>query len=98
MDEKPTLEVIATHLALAVRPLQDAVADVDSFQAFLYRLGWEVEDLPPPYVALGARVDEIVTALEGLEPAPRPSRSRRCFRKSGSSSRRSERSTRPRPA
>jgi hypothetical protein len=72
LADKSTLELIATHLGLALSPLAEAVADLDSFKTFLYRLGWEVEDLPPAYTALATRVGEVVTAVEGLGGSPSP--------------------------
>jgi hypothetical protein len=70
MADKGTFELIATHLALAMRPLEDAVSDVDSFKRFMYALGWEVDDLPPTYSALATDVGAIVTAVEALGDAP----------------------------
>ena len=66
MSEKGTLQTLAEHLALAVQPLQEAVADLENFQAFLYRLGWEAESLPPSYVDLAAKVAEALDATEAL--------------------------------
>jgi hypothetical protein len=68
--DKGTFALIVTHLALAMRPLRDAVADVDSFKRFMYPLGWEVEDLPPAYTALATNVDALLTAVEGLGATP----------------------------
>ena len=65
-----TLATIARHLALAVRPLSAAVADLASFKTFMYRLGWRVQSLPPSYSALGTLVDEIVTAVKAIEASP----------------------------
>jgi hypothetical protein len=65
-----TLQQLAQQLALAVQPLKAAVADLPSFQTFLYRLGWNVKSLPPQYTALGAQVDATFTALSGLGDSP----------------------------
>ena len=65
-----TLATIARHLALAVQPLRDAVASEGAFKAFMYRLGWKVESLPPAYVALGGLVDDAATALAAIEASP----------------------------
>jgi Family of unknown function (DUF6603) len=66
MSDKGTLQTVAEQLALAVEPLQDAVIDLESFQAFLYRLGWEAESLPPSYVDLSSRVAEALDATRAL--------------------------------
>src|SRR4051794_24433260 len=66
MSEKGTLQTVAEQLAIAVEPLQDAVADLESFQAFLYRLGWEAESIPPSYVDLSSKVAEAIDATSAL--------------------------------
>ena len=65
-EEKGTLQIIAEHLVLAVQPLKDAVADLESFRTFMLRLGWEVESLPQEYVALATHADAALAALEAL--------------------------------
>ena len=65
-----TLATVARHLALAVRPLGAAVADVDAFRAFLYRLGWKAQSLPPSWAALGGLVDDVTTALDSIDASP----------------------------
>jgi hypothetical protein len=62
-----TLETIGRHLALAVRPLRFAVADVASFKHFMYRMGWNVQSLPPAYAALASLVDDVVNTLTAIE-------------------------------
>lgn len=66
MSDNGTLQAIAEQLALAAEPLQQAVADLESFQAFLYRLGWEAESLPPAYVDLSSSVAEALDATRAL--------------------------------
>ena len=46
-ENQGTLELIARHLCLAVKPLRDAVSDTDNFMQLIDRLGWEVESIPP---------------------------------------------------
>jgi uncharacterized protein DUF6603 len=70
MADRGTLELIATHLALAMRPLRDATADADSFKRFMYGLGWYVDDLPPAYTALGGDADALISAVRGLGSTP----------------------------
>jgi hypothetical protein len=65
-EEQGTLAAVAEHLALAVQPLEDALADLDSFRAFLYRLGWEAESIPPSYTHLGDLAAEAVASAEAL--------------------------------
>ena len=70
--DKGTLELIATHLVLALQPLSDAAADLDSFKTFMLQLGWDVQSLPPEYVTLATDVTGALTALEALGEDPAP--------------------------
>ncbi len=70
MSDRGTLQAIATHLGLAMAPLLDAVSDLQSFQQFMLRMGWEVEDLPPAYTALGAKVKASIDAARALADDP----------------------------
>lgn len=65
-----TLQTIARHLVLALKPLKDGVADLPSFRTLLHRLAWNVESLPPEYTALAAKVDAALTALDALGNDP----------------------------
>ncbi|GAB4042321.1 DUF6603 domain-containing protein [Spirosoma litoris] len=69
-----TLEELSKHLALAIRPLQDAVTDPDRFRIFLYRLGWSVTNIPPSYTNLGTAVEAATTTLEDLLTNPDPTK------------------------
>ena len=71
-DDKGTLELIATHLVLALQPLRDAAADVESFRTFMLQLGWDVQSLPPEYVTLASDVTDALSALEALGANPAP--------------------------
>ncbi|TMQ08241.1 MAG: hypothetical protein E6J90_41060 [Deltaproteobacteria bacterium] len=82
MDASTTLEIIARHLALATRPLADATLDLESFQRFLYALGWEVNEVVTAAEALdgsGAlagiaalldKIRSLVQAIRGLTAVP----------------------------
>jgi hypothetical protein len=61
-----TLEALAGILVEATLPLRRAVANLPSFRALLYRLGWRVDSLPPQYQELGQRADAALVALESL--------------------------------
>jgi hypothetical protein len=63
---KATLEIIAEHIAIAVQPLDEAVSDLESFQSFMLRLGWEVTSLPPEFRALASLVKSIKDSLDLL--------------------------------
>ena len=65
-DNNSTLGLLAHHLVEAIRPLTDAFANVDAFQALLLQLGWEVPGLPPSYPNVAAKVTQAVNALEAL--------------------------------
>jgi hypothetical protein len=68
-DDAGTIELIVEQLAIAAQPLKDAVATPDTFRAFILRLGWDAQSLPPAWAALAAKVDDVVTALEALQSA-----------------------------
>jgi hypothetical protein len=65
-QEESTLRTIARHLVGAIRPLEPAVADPESFAAFMLRMGWEAQSVPPQFTALAADITAAVTALEAL--------------------------------
>jgi hypothetical protein len=64
--DRSTLHVLASHLAGAVEPLRRWVVDRDSFRTLMFRLGWEVDSLPPPYAALADAAAAISTSVETL--------------------------------
>lgn len=66
MSERGTLEVIAEHLGLAMRPLADAVSGPDTFIRFMGRIGWSVTSLPPQWGALANAVRDVVAAVTAL--------------------------------
>jgi hypothetical protein len=68
--DRGTLETIAEQLVLALAPLRNSLSDLESFRAFMWRLGWDVQSLPPSYQNLVAKVDAATTALEALGPNP----------------------------
>jgi len=69
-DTPGTLELVARHLTLALRPLDDGVSDLPHFKQLMYRLGWSVEDLPPEYQTLSAAVKAAVAKLDTLGDSP----------------------------
>lgn len=70
MTAKGTLLLVAEHLTLAMQPLRDAVADLDTFQAFMLRLGWEVDSLPAEYSDLGTLAEGALNTLGVLGDEP----------------------------
>jgi hypothetical protein len=70
--ELGTFQRIATHLAVAMRPLGDGVSDLDHFKQLMLKLGWKVEDLPPAYTQLATQVEALVAAAEALAAADAP--------------------------
>jgi hypothetical protein len=69
-DQRGTLELLATHLSRAMAPLRDAVSSIQGFRAFMLRLGWHAQDLPPAYAALASTVDSCLAALDALSDDP----------------------------
>jgi uncharacterized protein DUF6603 len=70
VSERGTLEIIAEHLGIAMQPLAEAVADVDSFVRFMGRIGWNVDSLPPQWGAVANAVRDVVLSVVALREAP----------------------------
>jgi hypothetical protein len=64
VSDRGTLQIVAEHLAAAVDPLDRAFRDEESFRLLMWRLGWEVQGLPPAYIAVA---DAALTAVEAAE-------------------------------
>lgn len=71
-NRRGTLEAVGRHLAFAMQPLRSVVSDLDQFRSFMYRLGWNVTELPPEYTQLASNVDAIFDQLESLGDEPDP--------------------------
>jgi hypothetical protein len=69
-EERSTLEVLARTLAGAVEPLRQWVVDLDHFRTLMFRLGWEVESLPPPFAALADAAAGVSGSVDALAEAP----------------------------
>ena len=69
-DSPGTLEILARHLALAFRPLSEAVSSPQRFRRLMFQLGWNATDLPPAWTSLGTAVDEALAKAEALGPDP----------------------------
>ncbi len=71
-DTPGTLELIARHLTLALQPLIEGLSDINHFKQLMYRLGWQVTDLPPQYTELANAINTAVTKFESLSDNPSP--------------------------
>ena len=69
-DSRGTLEAIARHLVLALKPLQQGVSSLDEFQHLMARLGWNAQSIPVLYASLATQVDGAIQALETLPDSP----------------------------
>lgn len=69
-EQKGTLQLIVEHLILALQPFQAAIKDVDSFYAFMLRLGWEPNSLPTSYTELGDKISAAWATLNELGETP----------------------------
>jgi len=67
-----TLELLAAHLASALSPLTEAVSDLPRFRGLMLRLGWDVTELPQPYVELGVQVQALLGDVQQLRDGPTP--------------------------
>jgi hypothetical protein len=65
-----TWEIVTRNFVNALEPLEQYVADPQSFRQFLYRLGWNAAGVPPEYLDLGNRVAAAVSDLESLADDP----------------------------
>src|SRR5437867_5431521 len=71
MSERPgTIELIGTHITLALRPFRNALSDLASFRQFLRGLGWNPTAIPAPYGSIGISIDGAGLKLDGLGAAP----------------------------
>src|SRR5215469_6029836 len=69
-DPAGTLQIVGNLLTSALRPLQNALSDVESFKGFLYRLGWNASGMPPEYQSLGALISTAADKLDSLGSSP----------------------------
>ena len=67
MSERGTLELIADQLVGAVRPLEEAFSNADSFRVLMLQLGWDAQGLPPSYNVVADKTVQAITALENLQ-------------------------------
>jgi hypothetical protein len=65
-----TLANLARHLILAVKPFQDAVESPEAFRRFMFRLGWEVQELPIEYKSVANEIKIAVDKVEALADSP----------------------------
>ena len=71
MSETPgTIELLGTHVTLALRPFREALRDDAAFRQFLRGLGWNATGIPPAYGSIGVSIDGAGFTLDGLGPAP----------------------------
>jgi hypothetical protein len=69
-NDSGTFELLGRHLALALRPLSEAVKDPERFKQFMFRLGWTPTAMPPAYASLGVSVDGATIKLDALPDHP----------------------------
>ena len=70
MADRGTFEAIAGEVGQALLPLRDALSSPQSFFAFLQKLGWRADGIPPPLAELGAGLDGNLAAraiIEGVQ-------------------------------
>ena len=71
-DQRHTLELIARHLIVAAQPLIDAGRSPAAFMRLLWRLGFSVSGVPPPFQQLATTVSDASQALDNLPDPPSP--------------------------
>lgn len=71
-EEQGTLAALAGLLADAVRPLEEAFADPERFEALMLSLGFGAPGLPPSYLAVAEAATDVLKAVEELPAEPGP--------------------------
>ena len=71
-EQRPTLEVIASHLIRAVEPLVDAASSPGAFARLMARIGFFASDIPAPYAQLASAIGDASDALDRLPRPPSP--------------------------
>ena len=66
MSDRSTIRSVAGHLALATQPLIAGFRDAESFRVLMLRLGWDVQSLPPSYLAVADAAAQLVDAAKSL--------------------------------
>ncbi|MCL4298420.1 MAG: hypothetical protein KJ077_21975 [Anaerolineae bacterium] len=71
---RDTLTILVEEMARLLLPLREAVASPARFVTFMARMGWQVNDIPPPLSNLGSSLDDVFNDLEkvldgDLDPA-----------------------------
>lgn len=66
MNNKSTLNILVDHLLGIVAPLETAVSNIEKFQAFIYRLGYSVDDVPDQFVDLVVSIKNAHSAISSL--------------------------------
>ncbi|MBM2619318.1 hypothetical protein JIG36_27580 [Actinoplanes sp. LDG1-06] len=61
-----SFQALARHLALAVGPLARDFRDAESFRLLMWRLGWDVQGIPPSYAAIADAAAGLVAAADAL--------------------------------
>ena len=67
MSERGTLELIAHQLVGAVRPLEEAFSNADTFRVLMLQLGWDAQGLPASYSLVADKTVQATTALDNLQ-------------------------------
>ncbi|HEV7808679.1 MAG TPA: DUF6603 domain-containing protein [Solirubrobacteraceae bacterium] len=65
-EQRDTLSVIAAQLSLGLVPLRRALADDESFSAFMLRFGWQMDAIPPELAQLAGVVERAIEAGAGM--------------------------------
>ncbi len=70
MTDSGSLGALATMLARAMAPLDDAFRDIASFRSLMFTLGWNAKSLPPSYLEVANAALAATSALEALSDDP----------------------------
>lgn len=65
-----TLETISKELISALKPVTTAFSSADNFKQFIYRLGWQADNIPSSYQTLINKVNDAVNAVNALSATP----------------------------
>src|SRR5688572_16846775 len=70
MKQQGTITTLARHLVVLLKPFVNTVASPDNFRQFMFRLGWNVNNIPPAFSNLGVSVNLSLSKLELLGDDP----------------------------
>src|SRR6188474_2817266 len=70
MNKRGTIAEIAAHLVTALRPFVTIVASPDNFKQFMFRMGWNADNMPAEFPNIGLKINASLEKLSLLGDDP----------------------------